>query len=180
MVKAEDWPSKIEPLLALKKTAKPKEIERMVNRTLNFAQITRMRMVLERAVTRLHNMDETEFFEYLFCVTEKLDKDGKVTSTEKKLNTRGLTDLTSAIEKAQMMSYYALNDTTPDRARRLKEENDENGPSNQDIHAAIAAGMAAASVSQTPRALVFDQQLAKSEAQATQAALQEELAEAQK
>jgi hypothetical protein len=137
-------------------------------------------MVLDRAVSRLHKMGDDEFFEYLFQSVETLDKAGNVVRCEKKLNTRGLTDLTSAIEKAQLMSYYALNDTTPDRARRLKEEDDEGGPTVQEIHTTIADAMAKANASQSPRALVFDQQLAKTEAANIEATLQSELAEAQK
>jgi hypothetical protein len=178
MVDEEQWKEKIQPIVTLKKNAKPKEIERMVNRTLNFGQITRMRMVLERAVKRLYDMNDQELFAQLFQETETTSKNGDKV-VERIFSARGLTDLTSAIEKAHMMSYYALNDTTPDRARRLKEENDDSGPTSQEIHSAIADAMSKASASTSPRALVFDQQLAKAEQQNIEATLQAELVDAQ-
>jgi len=181
MVDEEQWKEKIAPLINIKKNAKPKEMERMVNRTLNFAQIQRARIVLDRAIKKLYDMSDEDLFSYLMreTTTTKGKGDNETTVTEKKLDTRGLTDLISAIEKAHMMSYYALNDTTPDRARRMKEENDDSGPSMQEIHTQIADAMAAANASKSPRALVFDQQLAKSEQRHIEAVLQQELQDEQ-
>jgi hypothetical protein len=160
MAEEEGWMNKLGPILALKKSSKPGDVERAINRALNFVQSHRMRLFIQRVITRLTGMNETEFEEYLFVSN---GKDGT-----KKLTTRALADLASALEKAQSMTYLALNDTAQDRAKR-KEGDGDSEVSAGDLHAQISAGLAAVRASATPRAQLFDAQLAQAEEIAKQA-----------
>jgi hypothetical protein len=163
MAEEEGWMNKLGPILALKKSSRPGDVERAINRALNFVQSHRMRLFIQRVITRLTGMNEVEFEEYLFVGSK--DKDGVVT---KKLTTRALADLASALEKAQSMTYLALNDTAQDRAKR-KEDGGDSETSAGDLHAQISAGLAAVRASATPRAQLFDAQLAQAEELSKQA-----------
>jgi hypothetical protein len=121
MADEEKWNEKLKPILELKKSTKPGDVERAINRALNFVQAHRMRMVIERVVFRLYNMKPDEMEEYLFAQSS-IGKDGKE-YVYKKLTTRSLADLASAIEKCHAMSYMALNDSAPERGRR-KDDSD--------------------------------------------------------
>jgi hypothetical protein len=163
MAEEEAWASKLGPILALKRSTRPGDIERAINRALNFVQAHRMRLFVARVIHRLTGMDTAEFECYIFQETVK--KDG---STTTKLTTRAIADLAVAMEKAQAMSYLALNDTAQDRAKRKEAEGDSE-VSAQDLHARIAEGIAAVKASATPRAQLFDAQLAQAQAIATEA-----------
>lgn len=153
MAEEEGWLTKLAPILALKKSTKPGDLERGLNRAMNFVQAHKMRTFISRVINRVTGMDEAEFNEYLFNVTK--DKDGFLT---KKLTTRALADLASALEKCQAMTYLALNDTSQDRAKR-KEGDEDAEVSAADIHAQISEGLAKVRGSSTPRAMLFDAQL---------------------
>src|SRR5688572_19577276 len=88
----EEWDEKLKPILELAKSAKPGDIERAINRALNFVQSHRMRMIIERVIKRLTAMTPEELDEYLF--TSSTAKDGSEIS---KLSTRALADLASAL-----------------------------------------------------------------------------------
>lgn len=157
MCEEEGWAAKLGPILALKKSAKPGDVERSINRALNFVQAHRMRLFIQRVISRLTGMGEEEFEGYLFQETHS-----KTGETSRKLTTRALADLASALEKAQELTYRALNDTAPERAKR-KEAGDDPEVSAGDLHAQIAAGLAAVRASATPRAQLFDAQIAQAE-----------------
>lgn len=145
----EGWNSKLRAILELKKSGKPGDIERAINRALNFVMAHKFRLFLERVLTRVTGMDMAEFEEYLLTHN---DKDG----SHKRLSTRALADLASAMEKAQAMSYMALNDSAPERAKR-KSDADTDGAGGE-LHAKIAAGMASVKASRTPQAALFEAQ----------------------
>ena len=84
----------------------------------------------------------------------KTTKEGTVPS----LSTRALADLASAFEKAQAMTYLALNDTAQERVKRNETVDAEQ--SGGELHARIAAAMAEVRTSNTPRAMLLDAQLA--------------------
>lgn len=149
----EGWHNKLGPILALKKSTRPGDVERAVNRALNFTQAHRMRLFVGRVIHRVTGMDDREFEEYLMSAETR--KDGAVV---KKLSTRALADLASAMEKAHALTYMALTDTGQDRAKRKEAEGDDEA-STTDLHAKIAAGLAAVRNSNTPRAQLFDAQL---------------------
>ncbi len=159
MAEQEGWTNKLGPILALKKSSKPGDLERGINRAMNFVQAHRMRLFVQRVITRITGMNEGEFEEYLFV---------KGKDDTRKLTTRALADLASAMEKCQALTYAALNDTAPERAKR-KEDGVDSDVSTGDLHAQISAGLAAVRASATPRAQLFDAQLAQAEELSKQA-----------
>jgi len=156
MAEAEGWLDKLAPILALKKSTRPGDLERGLNRATNFVQAHRMRMFVSRVLNRLCGMSADEFESYLMTAP------GKKGETEKKLSTRAIADLASALEKCQSMTYLALSDTAQDRSKR--DENDDGEVAAMDIHAKIAKAMSEVKVSTTPRALLFDEQLSAAKA----------------
>lgn len=152
MVEDENWNERLKTILELKKSAKPGDIERAVNRALNFVQSHRMRLFVERILHKLVSMSNEEVENYIF--SDHSPKDG---TAFKRLTTRAIADLASAMEKAQAMSYQALNDTAQDRAKR-KEVNDDGGSAG-DLSVQIAKAMASIGKSSSPRAQLFDAQI---------------------
>jgi hypothetical protein len=153
---SEGWTAKLANILALMRSAKPGDVERGVNRALNFVQAHKFRLFLERALKVMYNWNDEELTAHLN--PETVSKLGTTT----KFTTRPMADLASAIEKCQTLTYSALNDTAPERVRRNAEDNPDKA---EDLHARIAAAMATAGGSQTARAQLFDAQLAIGEQQ---------------
>lgn len=147
----EGWTGKLRPIIDLAKSQKPGDLDRAVNRALNFVQCHKMRCLLERVLRELTDKTDAELA-VLTC-EETVTKSG---DTKTKLCTRGFADLTSALEKCHAMSYQALSDTAQDRSKRKESDG---GESPVDLHAAIAAAMAKAGSANSPRARLFDAQL---------------------
>lgn len=146
------WLARLRPILELKKSSRPGDFERACNRALNFAQAHRYRLFLERVIQKLVLMNDDELADYLFsCETSKMG------AVLKKLATRGLADLASAMEKAQALSYQALSDTATDRARR--DETADSEESGGELHAQIAKAMSVVRESRSARALLLDAQI---------------------
>lgn len=148
----EKWNDKLKAILELKKSNRPGDIERAINRALNYVQANRMRLLVERVLHKLSMMTGHDLEKYIF--TEHEPKTGLPFS---KLTTRALADLASALEKAQAMTYLALGDTTQDRNRR--KEDDAGEHSGSQMHEQIAAAMGAVAASSSPRAQLLDAQL---------------------
>lgn len=163
MSEEEGWQEKMKPILELKKTGKPQDYERALNRCLNFVQAHRMRLFVERILHKLMSMGNEEVEEYIF--SDHSAKDG---TAFKRLTTRAIADLASALEKAQSMSYLALADTAQDRAKR--KDSGDDGASGGELHAKIAAAMAKVRASSTPRAQLFDAQISVGQTLAAEAA----------
>lgn len=155
----ENWQAKLGPILALKTSAKPGDIERAINRALAFVQAHQMRLFVSRVIRRLTGFTEEEFEDYI--LPEKRRKDGSV---ELKLSTRAIADLASAMEKCNVVAFLALNDTVQDRTRRKEDESKDDG-STQDLHAKLAEAMANVSQSNSPRIQLFDAQVQEAAAQ---------------
>jgi len=153
MADEDRWNDKLKGILELTKSSKPGDVERGINRAINFVEAHRLRLVIERAIARLTGMSVEEFEEYLF--TSATDKNG---NNHKKLTTRALADLASALEKAHSLSYMALSDTAQDRAKRNEAESGGGIPAGE-MHVKIAEAMRKAGASNTPRAQLFDAQL---------------------
>ena len=153
MAESEGWTGKLKPILDLSKSQKPGDLDRAVNRALNFVQCHKMRCLLERVLRELTDKSDAQLAEMTVEKTETKGGDKRT-----KLCTRGFADLTSALEKCHAMSYLALSDTAQDRSKRKEAGGDESVP---DLHAAIAKAMAEAGASNTPRARLFDAQLAQ-------------------
>lgn len=152
MAEEEGWNNQLKNILEMKKSGRPGDVERAVNRALNFVQSHRMRLFVERILHKLVSMDNKEVEEYIF--SDHSSKDGVAF---KRLTTRAIADLASAMEKAQALSYQALNDTAQDRAKR--KESGDDSDSGGELHAKIAAAMAKVRASSTPRAQLFDAQI---------------------
>lgn len=148
----EGWLTRLAPIIALRKSSKPGDLERALNRSLNYVQAHKFRMVVERVIHRLTGMDADEMEEYMFS---KIGCEG---IRERSLTTRALADLASAMEKAQSMTYQALSDTSSDRAKRKDDPGAEGSAG--EMHTLIAAAMGKVRGSKTPRAMLFDAQLA--------------------
>lgn len=151
MADEESWAEQLKPILELKKSSRPGDIERAINRALNFVQVRKMTMFLERVIRKLTDMSPEELEEYLLY--DRPSKDG---TQVKRLTTRALADLASAIEKCHSLSYAALNDSAQERVRRKESDS---GGSASDLHLAIAEAMGKVKSSNSPRALLFDAQL---------------------
>lgn len=157
MANTGDWLDKFEAILKLKKSGKPGDVERVLNRTMNFVQAARTRLFLGRMLKKLFLLSDEELDKYCFAEITTKHKDG-TTSTEYKLNTRPFADLCAAMEKCHQMTYMSLNDSMSERVKR--EAQDEDGQNTvQDVHAAISEAMSKVSKDQSPRAMLFDEQL---------------------
>jgi len=156
----EEWDEKLKPILDLKKSSKPGDVNRAINRALNFVQSHKLRMVIERIIRRLTGMTPEELEEYLF--TTSTGKGGEKIS---KLSTRAVADLASALEKCHAMTYAALNDSMPERAKRNE---GDGGVDAGDMHAKIAEAMRKAAASKSPHAQVFDARLSAAQAEIVQ------------
>jgi hypothetical protein len=115
----------------------------------------RFRLFLERVLLRITGMGAEEFESYLLMSE---NKDGAF----RKLSTRALADLASAMEKAQALTYQALNDTAPERVKRKTAEDDSTAGG--ELHARIAKAMAEVKLSRSPRAALFDAQVSTAQA----------------
>jgi len=133
------WQQKIEPIIKLKNSNSPGDIERAINRATNFVQAHRMRLILDRMVRRFAMMEEDELLSHCISVIRTTHKNGDV-SEETRVATRPFADLSSAIEKVHAMTYMALNDTNMERTRRAAAKEDV-GASELEIHSSIAAQM---------------------------------------
>ena len=160
----EGWTAKLAPIIELSKSQRPGDVERAINRALNFAQCHRLRLFLERVLSRVCGMDKHELESYI--LTSRKDKNGEEGS--KVLSTRALADLASAIEKCQAMTYQALGDTAQDRSRRNEQSAGANNDAGE-LHIRIAQAMSAVKASSTPRAQLFDAQLAVAASVASEA-----------
>lgn len=156
----ENWLEKLKPILDMKKSARPGDVERGINRALNFVQALRMTQIVERVINKITGLSPEELNDYLFT-----DHSPKTGDSFKKLTTRALADLASAMEKAQAMTYQALNDTAQDRNRRKEQEESPDDAAAAALHVQIASGMAKVRESGSPRALLFDAQLSRAQEQ---------------
>lgn len=154
----ENWAEKIKTIVELKKSSRPGDVERAVNRALNFVQACRMRLFIERLLQKLTNMSDAEVEEYIFS-SEVPNTHGRPGNTIAKLNTRPVADLVAALEKVHAASYMALGDTTSERVKRQEFTDTKGGDSASEIHAKIALAMNEIAGSESPRALLFDAQL---------------------
>jgi len=67
MCEEEGWHNKLAPILALKKSTKPGDLERGLNRALNYVQAHKMRLIVQRAIHRLTELTQAEFEEQIFA-----------------------------------------------------------------------------------------------------------------
>lgn len=151
------WDKKLKPIIDLRNSTKPGDVERALNRAMNFVDAHRMRGFLARVLRELTGMSHSDLNAFLFPETSEPGSAGLV--KVKKFSTRSLADLASALEKCQMLTYIALNDTATERKER-KEDGSEDEASASELHVKLAAAMAAAGKGASSiRGLVLDAQI---------------------
>lgn len=150
VVDEERWVERLGPIMEKMKSQRPGDMERGINRALNFVQAHRLRLILERAVKVMTGWSDEELKANL--LQESFSKMGSTT----KLSTRWAADFATALEKCHSLTYQALNDTASERVKRKEESTDGSA---LDLHARIAAAMGSAGSTKTPRGLLFDAQL---------------------
>jgi hypothetical protein len=157
VVEAEKWNEKLRSIIELKKSARPGDLERAINRALNFVQAHSLRLFVERVIRRLSGMSEEEMEGYIFTKSGGINKKTGEEMSMKGLSTRAIADLASAMEKAHSLTYHALNDTAPERARR--DTPDDDGGNTSDLSVRIAAAMSRVREGKSTRAHLLDAQL---------------------
>lgn len=158
MAEAEGWNKRLGPIIELKRSSDPGDVERAINRALNFTQAHRLRMSIEKLLAYIHSLTRDELVTLLR--QEIVSKTGEV---RYKFDTRAITDLASALEKCHAMSYMALNDSATERTKR-HEAPDASASAGQ-LHQQIAQAMSEARKGNTPTAQLFDAQVELSELQ---------------
>lgn len=156
MADEEGWLERLKPIILLRKSSKPGDLERALNRAVNYVQAHKFRLFIERILHRLTEMDARELDSYLLSVV-----DNRTGQRVDRLTTRPLADLAAALEKAQAMTYQALGDTGTDRVHRKEDVNAE--VSAGELSVAIANAMAKIGGSTSIRAQLFDTQLKAAE-----------------
>lgn len=114
------WTEQIAPLIELHGSARAGDTERAINRAMCYVQAYRFRLVLERVLKTIQDLDREGFTGELAEIYK--DKNGdplKVVITAKVYS-----DLAAAFEKVHGMTYMALNDSAPERGHRIKREAD--------------------------------------------------------
>lgn len=129
------WNERLKDLFELKKAGKPGDIERALNRAMNFVIANQYRSVLHRIVKRLHKLNDDELMDEV-CIV-KVDKDGNET---KSFNSKAMADLATAIEKMNTCTYVALNDSVTERGH--KKDHGETGLTLGAIHQVISQSIA--------------------------------------
>lgn len=155
----EKWNEKLRSIIELKKSERPGDVERAINRAMNFVQAHRFRTLLDKLV--FHFVDEArqKGIDKVCCVTVTTSK-GEASVTTSKIDTKPLSDLAAALEKVHWMSYVALNDSVADRKGRNEAVQEQAGG---ELHAKIAQAMSEARDSVSPRAQLIREQLANAE-----------------
>jgi hypothetical protein len=126
------WYEKLKNIIELKRSGRPGDVERAINRAINFVQAHRLRMVLEAVVRHISSMPFDDLMELI--ITPGRDPAG---NTVNRLLTRPFADLAAAIEKCHAMTYLATGDTSTERKDNTGMS--EDGVSAGEIHARIAA-----------------------------------------
>jgi len=149
VAKDSEWDSQIQPILELKASGRPGDVERALNRAVNFVQAYKLKIFLERILSKLDQMKEEDVEEYIFQTNVR---DGVVS---KKMDTRPLTDLVAAIEKCHALTYMALGDTATERVKRV-----DNASANlEDIHVKMADAFARIKAGDSRTERLFDARL---------------------
>jgi hypothetical protein len=164
---AEGWRDKIAHIIAKVKSRKPGDVERAINRAMCFVQAFRYLRFLERACRSMFNWTDAELHDYL--VTWETKGKGEDVVKVPKVNARALSDMAHALETAQQMCYFALNDTTPERGKRNETGQEELAASA--FHAEITAAMDRAAQPATVRGQLAEAQIERAQLDAGKAVL---------
>lgn len=137
------WDKKLAPLIAMQKSSRPGDLERAINRALNFVQAHQCRMFMNRVLKKLTGLTPTELEDMLFPSGRAPRRAGTDSADKiewKMMSTRALSDLAAAIERCHTMTYLALNDTATERRERGEDGADEDKAAGV-LHAQLAKAM---------------------------------------
>jgi hypothetical protein len=143
LAEKEGWADRIKTIVELRKSKRPGDVERAINRAISFVQAQRYRGFLERVMQRMRLWTDQQLQDFLVSSETVQTKAMPEPETRVKVQSRALADFAVALQKCHEMCYMALNDTTPERGKR-KESADDGELSLTAIHAQLARGMAQA------------------------------------
>jgi hypothetical protein len=135
MVDQGKWDQKLRGILELKKSGKAGDVERAMNRAVNYVQAHRLRVFLERVLQHIFSCPLEQIEEWMFSFQYSKGD----TEPVKKFSTRPLADLAAALEKCHSLTYLALGDSATER--RGRNDVQDSDVSGGEIHARIAAAM---------------------------------------
>jgi hypothetical protein len=135
MVDQGKWDQKLRGILELKKSGKAGDVERAMNRAVNYVQAHRLRVFLERVLQHIFSCPLEQIEEWMFSFQYSKGD----TEPVKKFSTRPLADLAAALEKCHSLTYLALGDSATER--RGRNDAQDADVSGGEIHARIAAAM---------------------------------------
>src|SRR6267142_484118 len=129
------WDQKLRGILELMKSGKAGDVERAMNRAVNYVQAHRLRSFLERVLQHIFSRPLEQIEEWMFAFQYIKGNPEPV----KKFSTRPLADLAAALEKCHSLTYLALGDSATER--RGRSDTQDVDVSGGEIHARIAAAM---------------------------------------
>ena len=154
MAEEHGWHAKLRPIIELKASTKAGDVERAVNRAINYVDAHRMRALLARVLSKMFDLSPSDLDSFIF--PQELNR--KEQKVYQSMTTRALADLATAMEKCQMLTYTALNDTPAER--KTRKEDGSSDATAAEMHVRLAQAMqAAGGGSRTIRGLVTDAQL---------------------
>lgn len=130
------WNERLKDIFELKKSGKPGDIERALNRAMNFVIANQYRAVLHRLVKYFSRLTDEGLIKEVSVV--RYDKEGNETSSS--FNSKAMADLATAIEKMNTCTYVALNDSVTER--NAKGERGESEITLGAIHQVISQSIA--------------------------------------
>jgi hypothetical protein len=164
LAEQEGWAEKVRKVSVMSKGGKPGDWERAQNRCLNFVQAHRVRMLIDRVLLELVKLAPEQLERRL----TSYNKDGKPLG----VSARFFSDLTAALDKVHLLSYYALGDSVGERIKRNDEG--EGDRSVNDIHAALIQALNSPNIGhETAEALVLEARAAISSEQTERKSLGE-------
>lgn len=101
LAREHDWDSQLQEVRSIRADETETDAKAR-NRTVNFLQAQRLRSIVDRVVSHLHEADDKTFASFF----ETTDRKGNVIP-----NSKALTDLTKAAETVHQLTYAALGDT---------------------------------------------------------------------
>lgn len=158
------WNAKLAPIINLHRdAANPGDIERAINRAVNYVQAHRLRMLCERLLRTFLTAPGAPELLALFATPSGVpagapDRVDPTQQDRARVSLRPLADLAAAMERAHLLSYAAVGDTVQERVKAGAARSDS--VSATALHTQLAAAMQQALADSSPRAAVFDAQLA--------------------
>jgi len=138
MAAAEGWADKIKEIIELNKGSRPGDMERGINRALNFVQANRFRLWVEKLMRAMVKAGDLADDDLDILRQKRYNKKGELSTDY--VSTRALADLAATLEKIHWMTYEALGDSPQERAKRIEKPADDSAQ--MDTHARIAAALA--------------------------------------